>query len=118
MDQLLEVTMIIRLIHAKVRAGKQDQFRQILELLALPEIQAKNGMLAFYPGQPLGPESNEFILVTVWKGHKSVEMHHHEEWIQKVIPHEALPLLEEWHVHGYKSFGVLEQPLKPLFQNI
>ena len=45
MDQLLEVIMIIRLIHAKVRAGKQDQFRQILELVALPEIQAKNGMI-------------------------------------------------------------------------
>lgn len=110
--------MIIRLIHVKVHAGKQAEFRQVLELLALPEIQSKNGMIAFYPGQPLGPESTEFILVTVWKGRKGVEIGCQDEWIAKIIPHEALPLVEEWHVNGYKSFGVLEQPLKPLFQNI
>ena len=110
--------MIIRLIHAKVHAGKQAEFRQVLELLTLPEIQAKNGMIAFYPGQPLGPESTEFILVTVWKGRKGVEMSCQEEWIYKIIPQEVLPLVEEWHVHGYKSFGLLEQPPKPLFQNI
>ena len=110
--------MIIRLIQAKVRSGKQAEFKQVLELLALPEVQAKNGMLAFYPGQPLGSDSNEFILVTVWKGRKAAETRSQEEWIKKIIPPEALPLLEEWNVHGYRSFGVLEQPLKPLFQNI
>ena len=110
--------MIIRLIHVKVRSGNQTKFRQVLEMLSVPEIQARKGIIAFYPGQPLGPESNEFILVTVWKGRKGVEIGCSEEWIEKIIPHEAMPLVEEWYVHGYKSFGVLEEPMKPLYQNI
>ncbi len=110
--------MIIRIFSAKVRPGKQAEFKQVLELLSLPEIQSKKGMIAFYPGQPLGPESNEFILVTVWKNQKGTESRSREEWAKMVFPEEAFSILEEWHVHGYRSFGVLEQPLKPLFQNI
>ncbi len=110
--------MIIRLFHAKVRPGKQADFKKILELLSLPEIQSQKGMIAFYPGQPLGPESNEFILVTVWKRQNGSENRSREEWAKLVFPVEAFPLLEEWHVHGYRSFGIMEQPLKPLFQNI
>ena len=110
--------MIIRLFSAKVRPGKQAEFKQVLELLSLPEIQSKKGMIAFYPGQPLGPDSNEFILVTVWKNQPVKEYHSREDWAKIVFPEEAFSLLEECHVHGYRSFGVLEQPLKPLFQNI
>ena len=58
--------MIIRLFHAKVRPGKQAEFKKTLELLSLPEIQSRKGMVAFYPGQPFGSNSNEFVLVTVW----------------------------------------------------
>jgi quinol monooxygenase YgiN len=110
--------MIIRLLHAKVRPGKQAEFKKVLEILSLPTFQSRNGMVAFYPGQPLGPAANEFVLVTVWKDQSKMENRPIEEWAKTILPEEALPLLEEWHVDGYKSFGVTEQPLKPLFQNI
>ena len=110
--------MIIRLVHVKVKPGKQADFRQVMELLSVPEIQARKGMIAFYPGQPLGPDSPDFMLVTVWKGRKGVEIGCSEEWIEKIIPREVMPLVEEWYVHGYKSFGILEPPIKPLYQNI
>jgi quinol monooxygenase YgiN len=110
--------MIMRLLHAKVRPGKQAEFKKVLEILSLPTFQSRNGMVAIYPGQPLGPNSNEFVIVTVWKDQKNMEARALEEWAKKILPEEALPLLEEWHIHGYKSFGVLEQPLQPLFQNI
>ena len=110
--------MIIRIFTAKVRPDKQADFKKILELLSLPEIQSKKGMIAFYPGQPLGQESNEFILVSVWKSEKGSETRSRDDWAKMVFPVEAFSLLEEWHVHGYRSFGVMEQPLKPLFQNI
>jgi quinol monooxygenase YgiN len=115
---ILEVTMIIRLFHAKVRAGRQAEFKKVLELLSLPTVQSRKGMVAFYPGQPVGPNLDEFVLVTVWKDLKHLENYSLEEWAKTIIPEEALPLLEEWRVDGYKSFGILEQPLKPLFQNI
>jgi len=110
--------MIIRLVHVKVRPGKQAEFRQVLELLSVPEVQRRHGLIAFYPGQPLGPASEDFVLVTVWKGRKGQEIGCSQEWIEKIIPHEAMPLVEEWHETGYTGFGVLEKPLRPLYQNI
>ena len=110
--------MIIRLFHAKVRSGRQAEFKKVLELLSLPTVQSRKGMVAFYPGQPVGPNLDEFVLVTVWKDLKQMENYTLENWAKTIIPEEALPLLEEWRVDGYKSFGIIEQPLKPLFQNI
>jgi hypothetical protein len=107
--------MDIRLFHAKVRPGRQAEFKKILEVLSLPAIQSSHGMIAIYPGQPVGPKADEFVLVTVWKDRASIA---DDSWVESIIPHAALALLEEWHVAGYKSFGVMEQPFKPLFQTI
>jgi quinol monooxygenase YgiN len=110
--------MHIRLFHAKVRPGKQADFKKVLETLSVPTIQKRSGMIAIYPGQPLGPDSNEFVLVTVWKDLAALDNRGRDGWAKAIIPEEALCLLEEWHISGYKSFGVAEQPLRPLFQNI
>ncbi len=110
--------MVIRLFHAKVRPGRQAEFKKLLELLSLPNIQSRNGMIAFYPGQPVGPKGDEFVLVTVWKDQAAADKDGKDGWVKAIIPPEALALLEEWRVAGYQSFGVLEQPLKPLFQVI
>jgi len=110
--------MFIRVFHAKVRPGKQAEFKKTLELLALPNIQYRSGMVAFYPGQPVGSNSNEFVLVTVWKDASGLEALSASDWAKAIVPAEALPLLEEWHEHGYKSFGVHEPQLQPLFNSI
>jgi quinol monooxygenase YgiN len=110
--------MHIRLFHAKVRPGKQGDFKKVLEALSVPTIQKRKGMVAIYPGQPMGPDSNEFVLVTVWKDQTALENRDHEAWVKAIIPQEALYLLEEWRIDGYTAFGILERPLKPLFQNI
>ena len=110
--------MHIRVIHVKVKSGRQAEFKKALELLSIPDIQARTGMIACYPGQPLGPKASEFVLVTVWKDVAAAGQHTPEEWARAIIPAEVTSLVEEWRVNGYQSFGVAEQPLKPLFQNI
>jgi hypothetical protein len=115
---LQETVMIIRLFHAKVKPGRKSDFKKTLEMLSIPNIQSGNGMIAFYPGQPLGAHSNEFVLVTVWTEQAEEKYKTETDWAKAIIPMEVMPMLEDWHVHGYKSFGVLEQPMKPLFQNI
>jgi quinol monooxygenase YgiN len=109
--------MIIRLFHAKVKPGRQSDFKKTLELLSIPNIHSSNGMIAFYPGQPLGAHSNEFVLVTVWTEAAGEKYKTQTDWAKAIIPAEVMPMLEEWHVHDYKSFGILEQPMKPLLQN-
>lgn len=108
--------MVIRLFHAKVRPGKQDEFRKILELLSLPSLKTRSEMVAMYPGQPMGASGNEFVLVTVWKELTSAVTR--EEWLKKIIPEEALHLIEEFTIDGYKAFGISEPPLRPLFKSL
>ncbi len=107
--------MIIRLLHVKVRPGRQAEFKRTLELLTLPYIQSRNDMVAIYPGQLLGPDSPEFVLVTVWKNQETMVSQTRRNWAEAVLPPEALPLVEEWRVSKYKSFGVSERSLKPLY---
>jgi quinol monooxygenase YgiN len=107
--------MFIRIFRAQVRPGRQAEFKKCLELLTLPNIQYRNGMVAFYPGQPAGPNSDEFVLVTVWRDAAASRMHSGDDWAKAIIPSEALPLLLAFHVHGYQTFGVSEAENKPLF---
>jgi hypothetical protein len=108
--------MVIRLFRAKVRPGKQAEFKQAMELLSIPSLKSRSGMVACYPGQPMGANSSDFVLVTVWKDDASNQAR--EEWLKKFLPEEAKCLIEDFHIEGYKSFGVMEQPLKPLFKSI
>ena len=110
--------MFIRLFHARVRPGRQAEFKKTVEMLSLPAIQEKSGMIACYPGQPVGSGSNDFVLVTVWRDVADAETRTKEDWARAIVPEEALPLLEDWNLYDYKSFGVFEQPLKPLFKSI
>jgi len=107
--------MIIRVFHARVRPGRQAEFKRIVELLSIPQVQSRNGMIAFYPGQPVGPCSNEFVLVTVWRDQAGQKNLPPLEWVKKIIPEEALPLVEAWELSGYEAFGIPEKPPKPLF---
>ena len=106
--------MFIRVFRAQVRPGKQAEFKKCLELLTLPNIEYRSGMVAFYPGQPAGANSDEFILVTVWK-EAAGRTHSGEDWAKAIIPPEVLPLLKSFSEQGYQSFGVTEKPVRPLF---
>jgi len=113
--------MIIRLFHAKVRQGKEAEFRKTFENLTVPGIQARKGMVAIYPGQPFGAGSNDFVLITIWKDQAAAQNHTQADWAKAIFPEEALPLLEECRVHNYKSCsrcGILEEAGRPAFQNI
>jgi quinol monooxygenase YgiN len=110
--------MIIRLLHLKVHPGKQAEFKHILELLLPYSIKTRSGMVALYPGQLQGTNSQEFVLVTVWKDQETMMSQTRRNWTDAVLPPEALPLVQEWHVSKYKSFGVMELPAKPLFKSI
>jgi len=110
--------MIIRIFRAIVREGRHADFKKVIEMLTLPNIKHRNGMVAFYPGQPVEANSDEFVLITVWKDSAIKKFHSSTDWIKSIIPPEALPLLQEWHDQDYKSFGVHEEPFKPLLQNL
>lgn len=86
--------MIIRIFRGIVRTGRHADFKKVLEILTLPNIKHRNGMVACYPGQPVETNSDEFVLITVWKDSAVKNFHSSTDWIKSIIPPEALPLLK------------------------
>jgi quinol monooxygenase YgiN len=107
--------MIIRVLHAKVFPGRQAEFRQIIELLSVPQVLQKTGMIGLYPGETNGESSNEFVLVSLWKNLAKYKNYSLDDWIKLILPEEALPLLAEWRLQHYQTFGITEESSKPLF---
>ena len=110
--------MFIRVFRAIVHPGKQDQFKKVLELISLPNIQYRKGMVAFFTGQPTGSNSDEFVLVTVWRDAAAAKKHDGSDWAHAIIPPEALPLLRDFHVQAYQSLGLLEPAVNSMMQGI
>lgn len=110
--------MLIRVFRAKARPGKQAEFKKCIEMLTLPNIRHRSGMVAFYPGQTADARSDEFVLVTVWRDSAADKMHSSADWARAIIPPEALPLLEDFHIQAYQAFGVKEAPAPALFAAI
>jgi quinol monooxygenase YgiN len=110
--------MFIRVFRAKVRAGMQAQFKKVIELLTLPNIQYRNGMVAFYPGQPSANNPNEFVLITVWRNADASRMQSKDDWARAIIPPEALPMVQDFDIQSYQAFGVSEPKTPPLFNAI
>jgi quinol monooxygenase YgiN len=111
--------VFMRIFRARVRPGKHEEFKKALEILALPNIQHRKGMVAFYPGQPTHGNPDEFILVTIWRDAELAEKYSRDaDWARAIIPPEVLPLIQEFHVHTYQAFGVPEQSPQPLFQTL
>jgi quinol monooxygenase YgiN len=110
--------MLIRVFRAKARPGKQAEFKKCIELLTLPNIQHRNGMVAFYPGQTSGAQTDEFVLVTVWRDAAADRIHSSSDWAKAIIPPEALPLLQDFNVQSYQAFGVKDPSTPALFNAI
>ncbi|MCL4560539.1 MAG: hypothetical protein M1281_07990 [Chloroflexi bacterium] len=108
--------MIIRVLHAKVFPGKQAEFKQIIELFSVPQVAKKNGMIGLYPGENNGGDSNEFVLVSLWKNIAKYKRYTLEDWMKAILPEEALPLLSEWRLQHYETFGIAEESTNPLFK--
>lgn len=107
--------MIIRVLQAKVHPGREAEFKRIIELLSLPQIRSKSGVVDVYPGQISGSGSTEFLLVTIWKNLNKFKKMSLEEWVRVILPEEALPLLAEWRVQFYDGFGIKDRTSGQLF---
>ena len=110
--------MFIRVFRAIVHPGKQDQFKKVLEIMTLPNIKYRHGMIAFIPGQPTDANPDEFLLVTVWRDAVAAKKNDGRNWATAIVPPEALPLLREFHVQAYQAFGLLEPAQNLMLQGI
>ena len=77
--------------------------QQLVRELSIPELSQAEGLLAYYPGEPLG-DSEEFAMVSVWRDLGAVRSYAGDDWALPVIYPGEEDVLEEVHVHHYELF--------------
>ena len=52
--------MILRVFRVRVRKDRIPEFRKMVEEQSIPWLKNSDGMLGYFPGAPMGEDSNEF----------------------------------------------------------
>lgn len=96
--------MIIRVFRAKIREGKLAEFKKLVQEQSIPWLERSEGMLGYFAGEPLGKESHEFVMVTLWRDIQSLETFVGKNWQTPVVTEDETPLVEEMFAHHYLRF--------------
>jgi len=98
------VPPVVRIFRARVKPGRQAEWADLVRELSIPQLSQSDGLLAYYPGAPLG-DSEEFSMVSIWRDLLAVRAYAGEDWTQPVIYDGEEDVLAEVHVHHYQLFG-------------
>jgi quinol monooxygenase YgiN len=94
---------IVRVFRARVKPGQQANMQQLVRELSIPELSQSEGLLAYYPCEPLG-DTEEFAMVSVWRDLGAVRSYAGDDWALPVIYPGEEEVLAEVHVHHYQLF--------------
>ena len=94
---------IVRVFRARVKPGHQADLQRLVRDLSIPELSRAEGLLAYYPGSPLG-DTEEFAMVSVWRDLGAVRSYAGDDWARPVIYPGEEDVLVEVHVHHYQLF--------------
>ena len=59
--------MIIRVFHARARSGMGEAHERLMRELSMPLVEAQRGLIAFYAGRPVGGNTDEYTMVSLWE---------------------------------------------------
>lgn len=84
--------MIIRVFRARIRAGKQAEFKRLVQTQSIPWLESRPGLVAYCTGEPLGEDAREFVMVTLWQDLGSLRAFVGDDWEAPVVTEDEQPL--------------------------
>ena len=97
--------MIVRVFRARIREGRVSDFKKMVQAQSIPWLKGSDGMLGYFPGEPLSESSTEFVMVTLWRDIAALKKFGGEHWENPVVTEGEAPLVEEMFAHHYTRFG-------------
>ncbi len=98
--------MIIRVFRAKVRKGRVTEFKQMVKDQSIPWLESTEGMLGYFPGEPLDDRAREFMMITLWRDSAALEAFAGTDWENNpVVTEDEAPLVEAMFADHYLRFG-------------
>ena len=96
--------MIVRIFRAKIREDKVAEFKRMVQEQSIPWLEKSDGMLGYYPGEPFGENSREFVMVTLWRDLESLQTFAGDDWATPVVTDDESPLVEAMFADHYLGF--------------
>lgn len=97
--------MIIRIFKAKVKPGLRKEVENFFLYEAIPFLKVQEGLVDVTTGKPVDHDSNEYVMVTVWKDIDSVSRFMDNHWnTSKVLRGEG-SYLEDSSVEHFEVMG-------------
>ena len=97
--------MIIRVFRARIRKDRISDFKQLVKEQSIPWLEKSDGMLGYFPGEPLDQNDQEFLMVTLWRDLDSLEAFAGSDWNDPVVTEDEAPLVEAMFADHYIGFG-------------
>jgi len=94
---------VVRVYRAQVKTGKQDAFWERVRTHDIPGLTQAPGLLAYFPGEPLS-ESDEFVMVTVWRSFEALLAWAGDDWESPQLRDGDAELIESAVVSHYSLF--------------
>lgn len=97
--------MIIRVFKATVKPGARKEFENFFLYEAIPFIKVQEGLIEVTTGKPIDRDSNEYVMVTVWKDIDSVTRFMDNHWNTSKVLRGESGYLETSSVEHYEVMG-------------
>jgi hypothetical protein len=102
--------MVIRVVHGRVKIGREGEFNALMREVRLPEIRRQPGFVYGKFGRQIQPSGERFLFVSEWSDVRALYDWVGPDLTKPVTIKGAEALVEEVHVELYEAMDV---PLEP-----
>jgi hypothetical protein len=88
-----------------IREGRVSDFKRMVQEQSIPWLEKSEGMLGYIPGEPLGDNEREFLMVTFWRDMDSLKAFAGMDWDKPVVTEDEAPLVEAMYADHYLKFN-------------
>jgi quinol monooxygenase YgiN len=96
--------VIIRIFRATIRKDRISDFKKMVQEQSIPWLEGTDGMLGYYPGEPLGDDGREFVMITLWRDQAALEAFAGLQWASPVVTEDEAPLVETMFAEHFSRF--------------
>ena len=96
--------MIVRVFRARIREGRIADFKRMVQEQSIPWLERSDGMLGYFPGEPMTASSREFVMVTLWRDVEALREFAGDSWDTPIVTADEMPLVDEMFAHHYEQF--------------
>ena len=94
--------MIVRLYKAQIKNGRESEWEQVIQDVALPLMRKQSGLVDAFYTWDTWTGGREFVFVSLWRSLDDIKKFAGKDWDRPVIPDEEKPLLQSAKVEHFE----------------